>query len=352
VASVDTTPFGMNSVSAPRPFKLSARLFRWFPAPQIDADGGSAMLGLSSNDIVGRSELLAKIAIGDQAAWHGGAVDLTWRGMRPFFRGELFGAAQSPSESRSRVSASTALDTRMFGGLLSADGSHLDEAWSARYRMGGSIARADARDSLNSATAFSVSETRSLAFGDASAVFVQRRDRSSASEKIAGSFTAGQSFDHSFYRGVATVGFNTAGVTLYPISVAATYARTNADAPMFEQMTFGGGASPLVDRALLTQRLAMPVLPTGIQVGPAAFDYRVTVRSQPLDAYFWSGSTARIGARFAHWNRVVGLDGIQSIGAIPLAGTPSARAEYGIGYSFDEPFRKQVRAYVGLVLNP
>jgi hypothetical protein len=233
----------------------------------------------------------------------------------------------------------------LFGGLLSADGSHLDENWVARYRLGGSVARLDARDSTNS-------YLRSLAFGEASAVLVQRRDRASATESLAGSFTAGTSFGHSFSRGVATVGVSRGGATLYPLAASATYARTNADAPPFEQITFGGVASPLLDRSLLSQRLAMPVLPTGIQVGPSAFSYRVTIRSQPLDAYFWSGSTAGASERFARWNRVYGLDGVQSIAAIPLAGTPSARAEYGVGYSLDAPFRKKVRAYLGLVLNP
>lgn len=345
VAPGDTVPFGVNAVSRPRPFDLSTRLFRWFPAPQIDADGASAVLGLSSNDIVGRSEILAKIAVGDQGAWHGGAIDLTWRGMRPFIRGEAFGAAQSPSASRSAVSESQALDTKLFGGMLSADGSHLDEAWSARYRIGGSVAELDAREAA-------ATYVRSLGFGEANAVFVQRRDRTSASESIAGSFTGGRSFDQSFYRGVATVGFSTAGITLYPVAVSATYARSNGDAPVFEQPTFGGNPSALLDRSLLTQRLAMPVLPTGIQTGPQAFAYRVTVRAQPLDGYFWSGSTTSIDARFARWNRVIGVDGVQSIGAIPLAGTPSARAQYGIGYSLDDPFRKKVRGYLGLVLNP
>ncbi|HEY4130130.1 MAG TPA: hypothetical protein VGM50_05910, partial [Gemmatimonadaceae bacterium] len=345
VASRDTAPFAINAVSEPRPFNLSARLFRWFPAPQVDADGASGVLGLSSNDIIGRSEVLAKLAIGDQGLWHGGAVDLTWRGMRPFVRGEAFFAAQSPSASRSAVSPSSALNAKLFGGMMSIDGNHLDEGWSSRYRLGGSVARLDAPDSGNS-------YARSLGFGEAGAVFVQRRNRASATESLAGSFTGGTSFDHAFYRGVATFGFSTAGATLYPLAVSATYARTNADAPLFEQLSFGGNTSPLLDRSLLSQRLAMPVLPTGIQVGPSAFAYRLTVRSQPLNAYFWSGSTANVGDRFAHWNRVVGVDGVQSIAAIPMAGTPSARAEYGVGYSLDAPFRKQVRAYLGLVLNP
>jgi hypothetical protein len=189
-------------------------------------------------------------------------------------------------------------------------------------------------------------------FGDAGLTVVQRKDRVQESETFAANVSTGRSFDRQFTRAVATVGFNSSGLTLYPFSLAVAYARTNADAPIYEQIALGGSLSSLLDRSLLSQRLAMPVLPTGIQVGPQAMTYRATVRSQPLDLFFWGGSTSALNTRFSQWNRVVGLDGTMSIAAIPLAGTPAARAEYGVGYALDEPFRKKVRVYLGLVLNP
>jgi hypothetical protein len=77
---VETPPFATNSVSAPRPFDLSARLFRWLPLPQADADGYSAVIAASSNDVIGRSEIVAKGSFGDYSAWRGAALDFIWRG--------------------------------------------------------------------------------------------------------------------------------------------------------------------------------------------------------------------------------------------------------------------------------
>src|SRR5205823_1997471 len=50
-----------NPVSASRKFDGRARLFRWVPQPLLGADGAGAALGLSSIDVVGRSELLATV---------------------------------------------------------------------------------------------------------------------------------------------------------------------------------------------------------------------------------------------------------------------------------------------------
>jgi hypothetical protein len=49
---------------------------------------------------------------------------------------------------------------------------------------------------------------------------------------------------------------------------------------------------------------------------------------------------------------VVGLEGSQAIGEIPIAGFPAARAIYGIGESLNAPFRRRVRVYASLQLNP
>jgi hypothetical protein len=49
---------------------------------------------------------------------------------------------------------------------------------------------------------------------------------------------------------------------------------------------------------------------------------------------------------------VIGAEWLASVPAIPIAGTPAARAQIGIGESLDAPFRKRVRAYVSFVLDP
>ena len=96
----------------------------------------------------------------------------------------------------------------------------------------------------------------------------------------------------------------------------------------------------------------MPALPTAISIGSSVFTYRVALPSRPLSLYYWGGSTTPAGERFTHWNRVIGLETTQSVSAIPVIGTPPARARLGIGESLDAPFRHRVRAYLSLVLEP
>jgi hypothetical protein len=71
-----------------------------------------------------------------------------------------------------------------------------------------------------------------------------------------------------------------------------------------------------------------------------------------MSLYWWAGSTTNGAERFANWNRVLGLEWSQSVPAIPAAGTPPARGQFGIGESLDAPFRRRVRAYVSLILSP
>ena len=72
----------------------------------------------------------------------------------------------------------------------------------------------------------------------------------------------------------------------------------------------------------------------------------------PLSLYLWSGSTSQSGHSFDVWHRVIGVEWSQSVGPIALAGTPAARAQIGVGESLNAPFRRKVRGYVSLVLNP
>ncbi len=338
---VDAPPFATSPVSPPRRYGLGNRLFRWAPLPHADADGYAGTLALWSTDVVGRSEIIAKGAAGDLSQWHGASLDASWRGMRPFIRLELFAAAQKLSESRADLALPVPLDVSMQGGIAGVDGSRAYESWSARYRLGVSASRIS--DS---------STSRTFGVGDLGFGWLQRfGPASSLSETLAGNVTLGRSYGQGFSRGVASGGISASGFLPVPFSLAASYGRTSNDAPLFERMALGGSPSDLIDRLLLTQRIVMPVLPAGVGIGTSAFSYRVTLHTQPLNLYFWSGSASDSG-RFAGWHRVYGAEGSLAVSAIPVAGVPNTRLVYGIGESIDEPFRKQVRGYVSVVINP
>jgi hypothetical protein len=348
--------FATNAVSEPKAFGLEPRLFRWIPQPYVDADGASGGLTLSSLDVIGRSEITGTAMYGDAATWRGGNVAVMWHGFLPAIRVQGFAAGQRLSDSRSPISrslpipdsASRRLDTRLGGGIASVDGSFSFDAWSARYRLGGSAGQ------LRDAVADSArTGGRLLAFTDAAIAFVQRGDGASLSEAVGANVTAGRTFNSAFTRGSASASIALGGSRIpIPVSAAATYGRIGSDAPLFERFALGGGPPVVLDRLLLAQRWSMPVLPTESTVGTSAFVYRVNAFSAPLTLYWWAGSTTPAGEPFREWHRVVGVEWSASTPAIVPAGTPAARAQIGVGESLDQPFRRQFRAYLSLVINP
>jgi hypothetical protein len=234
---------------------------------------------------------------------------------------------------------------------LALDGTESFDTWGARYRAGGTVghARLDAPSPIGAVVSRG---PRDFAFGDGGLTLVQRGDRSSLIESISANVAGGTSLDERFTRGVVSATLAMSGAAVIPIAVSATYGRTGLSAPIFEQFSLGGMASPLIDRALLAQRFAMPALPSGISINSSAFAYRAALDTRPLALYWYAGSTAPAGQRFAAWNRVIGAEWLASVPAIPIAGTPAARAQIGVGESLDAPFRKRVRAYVSVVLDP
>ncbi len=345
------TPIAENSTTTPRPFGLAPRVVRWLPQPEADADGVSGAIAVVSSDIIGRSEVLANLALGDKGSWRGGALDLTWRGSRPALRVSVYDARQQLSAARSRASLAVALDSRIVGGDVSLDATHTFDVWAARYRLGAGTSRVRLDAFLDGDTV-SARMQRSIAFGEIASAWTQRGDRARIAESVSANVTTGQSFGKQFTRSIASVGLSTSGLPPLPISATATYGRTGASAPLFEQFAIGGMISPLVDRAVLAQRLPMPALPAGISVNTSAFAYRLSLGMKPLSPYWYAASTAPAGERFSNWNRVVGLDWSASVPQVAMAGTPVARAQLGIGESLDVPFRHRVRAYVNIVLNP
>lgn len=357
LASTPTPPFSTNAVSSPRPFGFGPRLFRWFPQPSADADGVSGGVTLSSRDVIGRSEITGTFLWGDAAAWRGGNVSATWRGFLPALRVQGFGVGQRVSDSRSPIAgslsvadpASRRLDTRLSGGMMSVDGTYSLERWSARYRVG--VSDAQLREQIVGTVAST--GARAIAFGDGGLGFVQRGDAVTFSESLGSNVTTGRTIGSSFTRGTVSASLGASGPLIpFPISAAATYGRMTTGAPLFEQFALGGGPPVVLDRLLIAQRWAMPVLPAETAVGASAFAYRVNVAVSPVVWYWWAGATAPPGDPFTEWHRVVGVEWSEAVSAIVPAGTPAARGVIGVGESFDTPFRRKVRAYVSLVINP
>jgi len=342
---------GVNPVSEPKPFGFGPRLFRWIPAPHADADGASAVLALVSSDIIGRSEVLEQFAFGDPAHWRGANFGFAWRGFRPTIRLNVFAATERQSAARRDVDRPFAFDTWMHGLELAIANDLLSDSWALRYKLSASLAR-DSLEIPSLEPTIATATTRRVAFADVSATWIQRGARAALSESLAATRSDGRSFDTRFQRTTFTAALATSGPGTIPVSASAMYGFTGAAAPPFEQFSLGGGPSPLIDHSLLSQRVAMPALPEAISVGPSVFAYRISLNTQPLAPYVWAASTAPRSQSFETWHRVVGLEWSGVVPAIPVAGTPAARGQIGVGESLDAPFRHRVQAYVSLVLNP
>ncbi|HEY9227503.1 MAG TPA: hypothetical protein VIP11_12690, partial [Gemmatimonadaceae bacterium] len=341
----DSVAFRENPVSAPHPYRLTPRLFRWIPQPSLDADGVSGGLALVSRDVIGRSELSLNGVSGDASAWRGGSLNALWFGLAPTIRFGAFSAVQRASASRAHVLLPLSFDVQLTGGLASLEQTLQFDSWSARYRAGTTTAQV--RNLFND-----IASARTMGFVDGGVAWTQRGDLASFTESLSSSFTFGRSFSDPFYRGLATARLSSSGSRTIPLTLSATYGRTNEEAPLFEQFSLGGGPSLVIDQALLTQRILMPAIPVATSIGPSVFTYRAALATPPFSWYLWGGSTAPLDDRFALWHRVTGVEWGMSIPAIAGTGTPAARAQIGVGRSLDEPFRHKVRAYVSLVLNP
>jgi hypothetical protein len=351
VAPSTVPAFQTDVQTPPRPFGLGPRLFRWIPLARIDADGVAGGLALTSRDLIGRSAVMVQGAFGEPAQWRGVSATGEWFGMRPGIRLDVFGVSERTGNVLNIPSGGAAIrfDSRIIGGDAMLDGGLLHDAWAARYRVGGSVSTLSNPDAPSIARE---SATRSIAFGDASLSLLQRGDVATLTESLGARGTLGRVSDETIRRIVTTAVISLSGRGVLPLTAASTYARTNADAPPFEQIAIGGGAVALFPSIILSQRLPMPVLPSAISIGTSAFTYRASLDTRPLALYWWVGSTAPAGTPFSVWQRVVGAEWTQFLPAIPMAGTPPARAQIGVGESLDAPVRHRLRAYVGLVLDP
>ncbi len=360
VPSVDTVHFSTNSLTPPRRFGFSPRMSPWIPQPEANADGVSGALAVSSIDIVGRSHLLVNGAFGDAALWRGGALNAGWYGWRPSFQLRLFDATQRPSLSRSNGAARD-LDAHLAGAELFAEYSSSFDTWGMRTRLGGSMERAHLDVVPDSIGSVPHTDPRSLAFLDVNGVWVQRGVAASLTEALSVNMAAGRAFDSTLSHGVASASLSTNGPAVPALRLGATYGRTNESAPTFERFALGGGASPLLDGSILSQRVSMPALPTGVSVGSSAFTYRIALGfPSSLSAgtglagsiYWWGGSTTSDDSTFRVWHRVIGAEWTGGTGAVPFLGTPAARGTIGVGESLDAPLRHRMRGYVTLVLDP
>lgn len=351
------TVFTPQSAGAPHRYSMGDRLFRWIPAPQYGADGASGVLALVSRDIVGRSEVLVQGAAGDPATWRGGAASLSARLHRYELRLSVFDASQYPTANRAHVPVPAALDEELRGGSLRLGQTLVSETARVGVRIGASLARDEHPSDAGVAPVY-----RRLGYIASSAGWNWRRDdwQLGVGGKLNRSYV--RSADHWLRRDFGGLDLLLDAPLLPPVSAGYQIGSVAGAMPATEWFSLGGMPSPLVDADILTQRVTMPVLPTGVATGDDLLTYRLSIPGA-LSPYLWAGGFEHESAVFTDgvptgtrtrydWHRVIGVDATLAVPAIPLAGTPAARARFGVGESLDAPLRHRVQAYITLVFDP
>ena len=339
--------FAPTTVSAPRRYGLGDRTTRWLPAFGATSTGREATLAIINADAVGRLTALGQLAIGSGDVWRGGSIDLVWRGWRPVIRLAGFTAATTtPLFDPFNATLRPNTLERLTATRARVDYTHSFDRADVRVGIGGSIGGLTTKESL------SIDASRVLALAELVGTLRQSGAAASASETFVAHVTGGETGGADYARYLASLAGHVA-VRGFPFLDAATsYGRVSTSAPIFEQFVVGGLPSNLIDASLLTQRVSVPALPTGVAGGDRVLTYRAATSLTGVSPYFLAASTTFATRRFEEWHRVIGLELTMDQSQVPVLGLPGARLVVGVGYSLDEPVRHQTRGYLSATLRP
>ncbi len=315
------------------------RSLRFLPSFLYGAEGSSAGLMLSGLDPVGKLTWVAQAMIGTKGGWDGGSAAAAWRGWPVEVLGEWFTWRNDPA-SQWGFAAPDELDAGSTGFLLKGTWARDYITNKQRVSAGGSVASfADTDPGWSE---------RNLAFADYRGTFAHSFETRTVSATIALSASAGRTIGESWTR--YTTGLTLSGGTdRIGIELSGRFGEMSNANAVFEQFSLGGSAPPFIDDALYSQRIAMPAIPAGVQVGTRMATVSAALPIFGLRPYFWAGSA---GSDLGAWEQVVGVEANYSTDGIRFARLPGIRVSGGIGYAFKGAWRDEARVYVALTYRP
>jgi hypothetical protein len=348
--------FGFAGAATPQPRELAEQPIgpaqsygagpshqRWLPGGYASADGAGAFVTVFRGDIVGRLNGTVTGALGEPGTWQGGSLRATWRFPRPAIEVGAYGFIHEPSLGRNAQPAADSLDATLLQGVISVASERRGEGWHLRSRLGGGGGTLGAR--------IGGSHFRGLSFGEVDLFMQQVAGTRGLTERLRGHVTRGHTLG-TYDRTIVSLQLATAGRDLMSFQARMTVGRLVGMPHPFERFTIGGGPSPVADSSLHSQRYSMPMFPTAIATGNALLAWRVALPSESWTAFYEGASVADYLYDLSKWNRAVGIDTRFAYGPVPVAFLPRVDVRAGAAYTLDEPFRKKVRLFVEMRIEP
>ena len=334
---------GARAVAAARDYGTGPRHQRWLPGGYLSADGGGAFITVYSGDIVGRFDATAVAAYGEKGTVRGGSLRGTWRYPRPTIELGAHGFIHEPSLGQFAPRSIDSLDATFFQSIFALSREGQGDGWRLRGRVGGGAGTLVPR--------VGPSHFRGEGFGELGLQLQQSHGAQGVVERFRVHAAEGQTRAR-YRRAVGSFEVETVGRDAFPIEFGATFGRMFGAPHPFELFSIGGGASPVSDSSLLAQRYGMPMFPTGIAVGSNLLAWRVALPTSTWTLFFEGASATTGVVDFRRWHRAVGLDLSYMLAPVPVAFAPRVYSRGGIAYTLEEPFRKKVRLFLEMRMEP
>lgn len=334
---------GASPVSASKPYGPGPRHQRWVPGFFYGGDGAGAFVTVFTGDIVGRLNATLTAAGGEDGTARGGSARATWRYPRPALELGIHAFSAEPSLSRYRQALTDSLDAGLLQTILSTSMSRQGEGWFARARLGVAAGTLD--------PTLGPTHVRRLEFAEAALHLRQYTGSSGLAEHMRVHVTQGRTRD-DYVRVVTAVDVQTVGRDALPLELNATLGKMSGKPHPFDSFTVGGASWPLGDSSLFSQRYTFPLLPTGIARGLALFAWRVALPSPTWTLFYEGAATADDVDRIRKWNRAIGAEMRYALPPVPPAFSPRIESRGGVGYTLDDPFRRRLRVFLEMQVQP
>ncbi len=323
---------------------FETHVLRMVSAFSLGPDGNSYQVGVEGDDVLGRLDWVASVAVGNAAGPRGGSLAAVWSGWPVALNLQIFSALEKPG--RQHLVPRSELDQERRGGFAAA-------SW--RRPFSGGLVRLETGGGFTRVEPIAGGERFKRSLGSARAQTALRRTRGRSGFgldlDLVGSFgrTDGSSWNQLLAQARLTGIARPASV-----SVSARYGDTGGSPTRFDLFALGGAPSSILPPGLDRNRVESPALPAAVQVGEKVEAYRaeLTLSSFPLALYAerlraWNGGSSK-----PDWIRLEGAE-LRLERLLPLDLSNSLSLYLGVArIRSSAPRFDSTRGYAGLIYRP